>query len=227
VVLTASTETRDDLFSKVVTIQSGLVADFSFPNEDYFAPCEITFTNKSEGAESYLWDFGNGETSAEKNPTSTFQTPGDYTVTLTVYADSEETTTSKNITILENPNPLLGKWNLVSGTFNGVNIPNLTGYRIFGDEDISGANWTGDSKCHMKHGNDRGTVYGAYEISGESLIYGHNMTIISWITNQTNFSKFGVVGLGLQDVDYLIDGENLIITGVNNHGTTVLTYEKD
>lgn len=35
---------------------------------------------------SWLWDFGDGQTSSEQNPTHTYATPGDYTVTLTVYA---------------------------------------------------------------------------------------------------------------------------------------------
>ncbi len=32
----------------------------------------------------YLWDFGDGETSEEQNPTHTYICPGDYTVSLTV-----------------------------------------------------------------------------------------------------------------------------------------------
>lgn len=59
------------------------VADFSdsITNSSY-APCEVKFTNKSLNAMDYLWDFGNGQTSTEMNPSTQYTTPGLYTVTL-------------------------------------------------------------------------------------------------------------------------------------------------
>ncbi|MCA9933916.1 MAG: PKD domain-containing protein, partial [Anaerolineales bacterium] len=45
----------------------------------------IPFTNTSTGLNlSYLWDFGDGNTSTEANPTHQFAAPGTFTVTLTV-----------------------------------------------------------------------------------------------------------------------------------------------
>lgn len=46
------------------------------------APCQVTFTNQSLNAAGYYWDFGNGKTSTEANPVVSFDTPGQYTVTL-------------------------------------------------------------------------------------------------------------------------------------------------
>ncbi|MFK7783537.1 MAG: PKD domain-containing protein [Crocinitomicaceae bacterium] len=48
----------------------------------------VDFTNLSLGAESYLWDFGNGNTSIAPNPIWTYTAPGTYTVTL-VATDSD------------------------------------------------------------------------------------------------------------------------------------------
>jgi hypothetical protein len=45
---------------------------------------EVRFTNKSILAQSYLWDFGNGETSTEENPTVIYTQPGSYNASLTV-----------------------------------------------------------------------------------------------------------------------------------------------
>ncbi len=45
---------------------------------------EVALINKSLLAQSYLWDFGNGETSTEENPTVVYTSPGSYTITLTV-----------------------------------------------------------------------------------------------------------------------------------------------
>jgi len=42
----------------------------------------VKFQNLSTGAESYSWDFGDGETSTEENPTHTYADYGDYTVKL-------------------------------------------------------------------------------------------------------------------------------------------------
>jgi len=57
------------------------------------APLEVNF-NASDATDdiaitSYTWDFGNGATSSEISPAYTFETPGNYKVTLTV-ADAEE-----------------------------------------------------------------------------------------------------------------------------------------
>lgn len=44
----------------------------------------IDFTNTSENASSYLWDFGDGNTSTEENPKHAYSSSGIFTVTLTV-----------------------------------------------------------------------------------------------------------------------------------------------
>lgn len=66
------------------------VADFTetITNSSY-APCEVAFTNKSLNALNYLWNFGNGQTSTEQNPTTQYSTPGLYTVTLTCTATND------------------------------------------------------------------------------------------------------------------------------------------
>ncbi len=52
---------------------------------------EVFFTeNTLPNAEGYLWDFGGGNTSDEKAPTHTFDTPGIYDVCLSVYRLSND-----------------------------------------------------------------------------------------------------------------------------------------
>ena len=52
------------------------------------APLEISFTGNGStddvGVVSYLWDFDNGDTSTQNNPTYTFEVAGTYRVSLTV-----------------------------------------------------------------------------------------------------------------------------------------------
>lgn len=44
---------------------------------------EVSFTNYSQNATSYLWNFGDGETSTETDPVHTYAASGDYSVKLT------------------------------------------------------------------------------------------------------------------------------------------------
>ena len=60
-------------------------------NEDVFfdfkigSNLEVTFANNTEFADSYLWDFGDGTSSTEKNPKHSYNADGKYIVKLTVY----------------------------------------------------------------------------------------------------------------------------------------------
>lgn len=49
-----------------------------------YAPLEVEFINQTSGENlTFAWDFGDGQTSAERAPRHTFINPGTYTVTLT------------------------------------------------------------------------------------------------------------------------------------------------
>ena len=50
---------------------------------------EVQFSNQSILANTYLWDFGNGNTSTEENPTEIFTEQGDHTITLTITSDND------------------------------------------------------------------------------------------------------------------------------------------
>lgn len=59
------------------------VADFSATPLTGNAPLAVQFTDQSTGATGWLWDFGDGGGSTEKNPSHTYQNAGSYTVVLT------------------------------------------------------------------------------------------------------------------------------------------------
>ena len=61
-------------------------ADFSASATTGPAPLSVTFTDASTapGAASWLWDFGDGTTSTQQNPTHVYTEEGRYTVRLTV-----------------------------------------------------------------------------------------------------------------------------------------------
>ena len=55
---------------------------FSFDQPTAVAPSEVFFDNQSEQAESYLWDFGDGNTSEDPNPTHAYKSSGKYVIIL-------------------------------------------------------------------------------------------------------------------------------------------------
>ncbi|NLV26376.1 MAG: PKD domain-containing protein [Methanomicrobiales archaeon] len=60
------------------------VPDFIGVPTEGDAPLTVQFTDKSHGVPtSWLWEFGDGETSTERNPLHVYQNPGTYTVSLT------------------------------------------------------------------------------------------------------------------------------------------------
>lgn len=59
------------------------VAAFSADTGTGYGTHTVAFSNESQNATSYLWDFGDGTTSREDNPAHEYVTHGVYTVTLT------------------------------------------------------------------------------------------------------------------------------------------------
>lgn len=68
---------------------------------------EIKFTNASESAVSYSWDFGDGTTSGDASPVKTYKDPGAYTVTLKAVGEGGTGRYSRDITIID-PNASTG-----------------------------------------------------------------------------------------------------------------------
>jgi len=64
-----------------------LAAAFTANGSGARAPCTVAFADASlGGATGWRWDFGDGGTSTERDPTYTYTVPGNYTVSLTVSA---------------------------------------------------------------------------------------------------------------------------------------------
>jgi PKD repeat protein len=86
-ITTAQGGCSDTLFyPNVIQISQRPLVDFSANVTEGCAPLNVSFTSLSSGTQNamYLWDFGNGFTSTLQNPWMVFNTPGIYTVSLTV-----------------------------------------------------------------------------------------------------------------------------------------------
>jgi PKD repeat protein len=83
VLLTVSNDEGEDTVSKAIVLppleyQAAMSA--SVPN-NLVLPINVRFTDQSLGIPvNYFWDFGNGTTSINRNPTATYNAFGDYLV---------------------------------------------------------------------------------------------------------------------------------------------------
>jgi subtilisin-like proprotein convertase family protein len=68
---------------------------------------QATFINNTTGAVSYLWNFGDGQTSAQPSPVHQYASTGTYTVTLTAINACGSVTCSQNITVQACPDLII------------------------------------------------------------------------------------------------------------------------
>jgi len=75
------------------------IASFIINNTNTEVDETISFTNTSENAISYLWDFGDGNTSTIENPKHSYSSDGLYAITLTSTGEGGVDSSSKVIEI--------------------------------------------------------------------------------------------------------------------------------
>ncbi|MFK7773366.1 MAG: PKD domain-containing protein [Saprospiraceae bacterium] len=80
VIITDTNGCTGDLEVEILNVGSPTNASYTYDNNIF----TVDFTNTSVDATSYSWDFGDGNTSTEVNPTHTYSTSGVFEVCLTV-----------------------------------------------------------------------------------------------------------------------------------------------
>lgn len=83
--------------------------DFEFTNGSSCIGSEIQFTDQSTSSQgdiiSWIWDFGDSQTSTEQNPTHSYALSGDFAVSLTIENENGcDSTYNTSISIYPNPN---------------------------------------------------------------------------------------------------------------------------
>lgn len=131
--LTVSSDAGSDIVTKTNLIQvtsSGPTADFSATPTSGLAPLTVSFADATSAGSkpitSRLWQFGDGSTSSQVNPSHTYSSSGVFTVSLTVNTSVGSNTETKvnYINVSENPqltvstNQLDYATNLTSLTFD-------------------------------------------------------------------------------------------------------------
>jgi len=114
------------------------IADFNANPTSILEGETVNFTDASQYAASWSWNFGDGQTSTEQNPSHVYTAAGTYTVSLTVTNTLGSDTETKNnyITVNINTNPptadfTASQTNIIIGTtvgFTDLSINNPTGW---------------------------------------------------------------------------------------------------
>lgn len=75
------------------------IADFTVQGTDRTAPAALEFENNSQNAETYEWDFGDGNTSMEATPSHRYRSSGNYLVKLKAKKGNKTRKTEKRVKI--------------------------------------------------------------------------------------------------------------------------------
>jgi PKD repeat protein len=113
VCLTVSNSAGMNTVCQSVTVSFAPVAVFTFTDQ---GGGTIAFTDESLNQPSgWLWDFGDGNTSTQQNPTHTYATAGTYTVCLTVTNGLGSNTVCQDVTIVFAPIAAFSYTNNIGG----------------------------------------------------------------------------------------------------------------
>ena len=100
-----------DEYAKFEVLLPWFNSSFNLSTVGGEAPLNVLFTNTSQKGNgavvSYLWDFGDGETSSEENPVHIYNQAGTYTVSLTTTSNWGESRTSQ-ATVVVTDSPIDG-----------------------------------------------------------------------------------------------------------------------
>src|SRR5665647_2350994 len=157
------------------------VANFSSNISSGYAPLSVQFTDQSQNATGWSWDFGDGDTSTAQNPAHTYSVAGSYTITLSAINENGTISTFSTITVQQ---PTLPIANFISNISSGY-VPlivqftdqsqNATGWSWdFGD----GGNSTAQNPAHTY------SVAGSYTITLSAINENGTISTFSTITVQ-------------------------------------------
>jgi len=162
------------------------VANFTYTGAGGNAPCTVTFTNTSQNAVTYSWDFGDNGTSTTESPSHIYTTGGTFTVTLIATNANGSNTIQKTVNVLGPVGPSAhftysgaGGYAPCTVTFTNTST-NATSYSwTFGD----GGTSTATSPSHQYTSGGTFTVQLTATGPGGTNSYSQTVNILSPPTN--------------------------------------------
>lgn len=180
----------------------------------------FTASSTAEGctqAVSYLWDFGDGQTSTSQNPSHTYATAGTYGWTMTASADSMECSASGTIEILaERPCLVVGNLNFCADMITQSGST----YTLAGNVSINGILFFTNNVEYTKSSTTGGSLFTLGDIyvpnvhgSDETLVKGPNVGyfVDGWNMKFIPSSVPPNYSLSLANLPLEIEGTEMII----------------
>ena len=127
------------------------IANFTFVQNSQTAPSLITFTNTSQNATSYSWNFGDGASSTDVNPTHTYTQSGTYSVILAAIGNGGSNTNTQIVFVGVTP-PTRLQLNLKDNIGNVVSGATVKLYASLTDW-TNGTNQVGSTQISDVAGN--------------------------------------------------------------------------
>lgn len=187
--------------------------------------CEVEFNNTSQNAESYKWDFGDGNISTEKSPKHTYTVAGNYTVNLTAVGkgNREKKALPALITVEEKTCTTIVDFDIIPEQIN-CKAPcrvifenksqNATSYEWdFGDGNIIEA--TSTERIFTKPGDYNITLTG----QGDCTLLRTKSISVGWVTYEKTFG--GTRTDGGTDLLEATNG-NYILLGFINQSASLI-----
>lgn len=182
----------------IIPASAQLTADFSVSRSSGCSPLLVSFTNQSANAVSYLWNFGNGNTSTLPNPSASFINQGTYTVTLTTKDVSGTTmNTSREITVAANPVAAFTANRLKACVNDSIHFTDLS---LKGSGNITSWSWDfGDGSSDVQQ-NPEAIKYTFSDDFKVTLVIKDDNGCQSTIT------KNGYIGISDINADFIMSG---------------------
>ena len=134
------------------------VPEFTF--DDVASDFDVTFANESERATSYHWDFGDGNSSTDENPTHSYTNDGVervYMVTLTTTNFIDKTTSITKEVTVGGPAGAINP-EIIWGSFNGGSSDTYGPWKIANTPGSSNPfSGSSDGSCTNYDGSDNGS----------------------------------------------------------------------
>lgn len=188
--------------------------DASFTMSNYMkAPVDITFTNTSTDATSYIWSISDSITLTEKSPTKTFETKGSYKIKLTAKNDEGKTSyTTKYLTVYGNITSWSpGRIELLPEAW-ADEVGELIIYMSVWNADNSLYDYNGEGTFNNYSGITENTVSLVYSVSNEmslAMTSGSKVTIKFQLSNGS-----GTVNPNIDPIVYqvVLNGSDVLPT---------------
>lgn len=194
------------------------VSDVPVTSFDFFKDIyEVDFTNTTVEGESFVWDFGDGNTSTDESPIHTYAEEGDYTVVLTATNSCGTTTSSMVVSI--NALPTAG---IDAETTSGCG-PLTVQFNDASSSNVTSWSWTFEGGNPAASTDENPIVEynmpGTYNVQLEvTSVAGTDMVVIN------DFIE--VIGVPTAEINYDVDG-NVITANNGGSGASSILWTID